>query len=394
MSSFLKGVTMKRYSVVSALAVLPLRVIGTLIGSVTASAQEDQSRHEPKLIEFNAPDAATEISPACASSCGTQAFANNAEGWVVGSYTDKNVVAHGFLRSADGQFISFDAPEAGLVHEMDDGTFPFSINDLGVVAGTVQDSGNVFHGFVRYPDGAYTTFDVPGVSNAAFQGTQPLDINLAGATAGIYNDVNGNLHGFVRSLRGETTSYDPPGSVLTFVCEETCLNLWGETTGYFDDMYGVGHGYVREPDGEITVFDAPGADGFTIGASINIEGTITGYSLDSNNVGHSFVRTRDGKFTTFDDSQAGTASGQGTFAFSINLEGAITGQFTDANNINHGFVRGHDGKFTTIDARGAAPGVSAGTRPSTNNLRGQVAGWWVDGKGLNHGFVWIPCYEF
>src|SRR5208337_4953310 len=58
--------------------------------------------------------------------------------------------------------VSFDAPGAGLGHGLDQGTYAFGINNLGVIAGYFQDSSNVFHGFVRYRDGSFTTFYAPG----------------------------------------------------------------------------------------------------------------------------------------------------------------------------------------------------------------------------------------
>jgi hypothetical protein len=73
-----------------------------------------QNGHEAKIIGFEAPGAATTTSTFCATACGTIALANNAEGAIVGYYTDPNVVPHGFVRSPDGRILSFDAPGAGL----------------------------------------------------------------------------------------------------------------------------------------------------------------------------------------------------------------------------------------------------------------------------------------
>jgi hypothetical protein len=111
------------------------------------------------IIVFDAPGAATVSSPACAPDCGTLPFANNDFGVIVGFYTDKNIVPHGFLRNPDGKIISFDAPGAGLGYGLDQGTVALSINDLGVIAGQYQDSNNTWHGFLRYPDGSFTTYD-------------------------------------------------------------------------------------------------------------------------------------------------------------------------------------------------------------------------------------------
>jgi len=172
-----------------------------------------QNGHAAKIIGFEAPGAATTTSTFCATACGTIALANNAEGAIVGYYTDPNVVPHGFVRSPDGHIPSFDAPGAGLGANLNQGTVAYSINDWGLIAGEFEDTSNVFHGFLRYPDGSFTTFDAPGAGRGAFLGTQPFNVNVEGASAGIYFDDNGTEHGFVRSSHGEITTIDPPGSV-------------------------------------------------------------------------------------------------------------------------------------------------------------------------------------
>jgi hypothetical protein len=103
------------------------------------------------LVEFDAPGSATAVSQACAPLCGTVAYANNALGAIVGSYTDANVVPHGFLRSPAGTITSFDAPGAGLGSGLDEGTVAYSINTAGVIAGQYQDPSLAFHGFIRQP---------------------------------------------------------------------------------------------------------------------------------------------------------------------------------------------------------------------------------------------------
>jgi hypothetical protein len=349
--------------------------------------------NRPTIIEFDAPGAGTLSSPACANAlgCGTVAFANNDLGAIVGFYTDTIIVQHGFLRTPDGKISSFDAPGAGSGSGLSQGTVAYSINDLGVIAGELQDSSYVSHGFVRFSNGSFETFEAPGAGTGANQGTSAFSINLEGATAGIYLDGNNGQHGFARSPFGGITTFDPPGSTYTMVCEETCLNLEGEIAGFYLDANSTFHGFLRERDGKITVIDAPGAGTGnylgTIAASINPEGAITGYFLDSNSVAHGFVRTASGEFTPFD---APSASGIGTAAFSISLFGAVTGEFFDANNVMHGFSRSAQGDFATFDAPHAGTGAFQGTRPSTNNAAGAVAGWVVDGNSLYHGFLWQP----
>jgi hypothetical protein len=72
-------------------------------------------------------------------------------GAITGSYLDANNVFHGYIRSPDGKFFTFDAPGADLAAGDFNGTFPVSINDAGVVSGYYIDSNNVFHGFLLLP---------------------------------------------------------------------------------------------------------------------------------------------------------------------------------------------------------------------------------------------------
>jgi hypothetical protein len=56
--------------------------------------------------------------------------------------------------------ITFDVPGAGTGAFQ--GTIGFAISPNGTITGWYLDSGSVYHGFVRTRDGTFTTFDVPG----------------------------------------------------------------------------------------------------------------------------------------------------------------------------------------------------------------------------------------
>jgi hypothetical protein len=68
----------------------------------------------------------------------------------VGTYRDANLVRHGYLRQPDGNFVSFDDPNAAQLplSATDDGTVPLSINANGAVAGFYADANGVRHGFI------------------------------------------------------------------------------------------------------------------------------------------------------------------------------------------------------------------------------------------------------
>ena len=115
--------------------------------------------------------------------------------------------------------------------------------------GTYIDVNSVQHGFLRSPDGTFTTFDAPGAGTGSYQGTGcpsdcPTSLNDFGAIMGTYIDTNGVLHGYLRSPNGNITTVDPVGSVFTW---SSGINDLGAITGYYADVNDVYHGFVAVP---------------------------------------------------------------------------------------------------------------------------------------------------
>ena len=54
-----------------------------------------------------------------------------------------------------------------------------SINPAGVIVGGYADANNVSHGYLRAPDGTFTTFEAPGADTTPgpFNGTLAVSIN-------------------------------------------------------------------------------------------------------------------------------------------------------------------------------------------------------------------------
>src|ERR1035438_3440214 len=67
--------------------------------------------------------------------------------------------------SKHAKFITFDAPGAA------NGTVANFISPVGAIVGWYSDANNAIHGFVRNPDGVFTTIDVPGACGAYCFGT-------------------------------------------------------------------------------------------------------------------------------------------------------------------------------------------------------------------------------
>jgi len=249
----------------------------------------------------------------------------------------------------DGTLITFDVPGAGTSAGQGTEALVGAISPSGAVTGPYIDASNVYHGFLRTPDGTITTFDAPGAGTAAGQGTGPGNVsclNPRGSIAGGYTDANNMTHAFIRAPDGTFTTFDGPGAA-TFTFADS-INPAGAVTAFYADASGVLHGLLRTPDGTITTFDVPGAGTAagqgTDAANLNPSLDITGFVIDANSVSHGFVRSRDGTITTFDVPGAGTGTGQGTFPFSNNPAGAITGYYIDGNNVFHGFLRCRGGQ--------------------------------------------------
>ena len=374
--------------------VIAMAVVAALACAAQAPAQ--------KIITYDVPGAGT------GAWQGTIGIGISSRGIITGVYVDANNVAHGFLRTREGKFTAIDAPGVGTglgpcpIYYWDcgfQGTYPFGINEDGVIPGYSIDANNVYHGFLRRPDGKINTFEVKRAGTGAGQGTVFGDINPSGTVAGYYIDAASVSHGFLRSHEGRFTMFDVPDAGTaagqgTFPQFFSCLNPDGTVTGFYVDAGYAYHGFVRHADGRFTTFEAPNAGTAaglgTISYSINPAGETAGPYYDASGTAHGFLRTRGGSFITIDAPGAGIGAGLGTFAEGNNSEGQIDGQYVDSNGVNHGFVREPDGRLTTFDVPGAGTAAGQGTVPLTNNSKGMVNGFYLDANDAYHSFVWMP----
>lgn len=304
--------------------------------------------------------------------------------------------------------ITFDAPGADTTPGDFNGTYAGSVNAAGAITGSYQDENSVYHGFLRSPNGKFTTFDEPDASSTPFNGTSPSVINDFGVIAGNYYDANGFSHGFLRSSDGKFTTFDAP-DVGGYGTTPLAINLEGAVVGFYTDSNFSFHAFLRSPDGKFTTWigqDActgNGSEGcFGSGASnINLLGIVVGgYEDNSGNfVHHSFVRGLDGKLKPFDVPAAGTGSYQGTgcpgCALGFNLGGAVAGNYIDANSVQHGFLRNPNGTFTSFDVPGAGLSSGQGTGcpsdcPTSLNDFGAIVGTYIDTNYVLHGYLRSP----
>ena len=369
-------------------------VLGGALSMPTQAAQNASSG----IISFEVPGADTTAN----DYNGT--FPSGINNWevVTGSYIDVNDVYHGFIRSPDGKFTTFEVRGADTTKGSYNGTIPNAINDLGWITGVYFDASGTGHGFLLGPEGQFTAFDVPG----AVGYSNPLAINLEGAVVGTYLDSNSVFRAFLRSPDGKFTTFLGPDGCNTspaagcFGTAAFNINIFGTIAAAYEDNSGnfVNVGLVRSPEGHVTPFEAPGAGagsyqgtgcpGCALG--LNQWGAIAGTYTDANNVFHGFLRGPEGGFTTFEAPGAGTGSNQGTGCFSdcsvsLNDLGTIAGIYIDANSIYHGFLRTIEGNFASVDPTG-----SEGTFPAGINDLQVVTGYYIDANNVYHGFLRIP----
>jgi len=258
-------------------------------------------------------------------STSTTATDINHEETVTGAYNDAAGVTHGFKRTRDGTITSFDAPN-GVINNsiyLANGPPP-TINPSGMIAGTYTVFSPSFteHGFLRERNGTLLTIDVPGAAL-----TEVLAINPAGALVGDFNTATLFFQGFVRTPDGTFSTANFPGIPV-------CINPAGTTAGNYTDASNVEHGFVRAANGTVTTFDIPGSNFISVYA-INPEGALTGYyTAGANNTFHGFLRAPDGVLTTFD-----MPASIGTAGVAVNQAGTVTGVFfSNAAGVTHGFL--------------------------------------------------------
>jgi hypothetical protein len=256
------------------------------------------------------------------SSVGAVRLKMNAQGQIVGGYSDTLGKVHGFLLS-NGNFTTFDYPGAVFTTLCD-------ISPSGnTLLGIYQDASLILHGFLL-SHGHLSTIDVPGASSTVPPngcgvgcGTQPLSLSPEGDVGGVFNTPSGHLHGFVLS-GGIFTQIDFPGSVFTSVQAVSAGRiLGGEISG------GLAHGYLLV-NGAFTQLDVPGSVA-TAPIDINPEGTIVGEYFTPDGRNHGF-KLEAGQFTIVD-----VPGAIFNFASGITPQGIIVGKYETPDGKFHGY---------------------------------------------------------
>jgi hypothetical protein len=294
-------------------------------GDVVGIYIDSNNAYHGFLREAASPNTITVLddpnAPTATSSRGTFPTSINDNGQIVGNYTtgryDTASLYHGFLYSiANGTYTEIDEPNAGTGSASSyqkEGTIPAAINASGVVTGYYADSSGNRHGFIRSAAGNYTSFDGPGATTntgkgGGLSGTLPMSIDAAGDVVGSYTDSSGVRHGFILPAGSTTaTSFDAPGANTTSqkgtiggTLAASIDPTGSYISGGYTDPSGLDHGFVDylplTSVASFTTFSAPNAAtsltafNFTGTGSfgVNASGTAVGFYVDSNEVLHGF----------------------------------------------------------------------------------------------------------
>lgn len=194
----------------------------------------------------------------------TELWGINNDGVCVGCYgeIDENLNGHGFVYDA-GEFTTIDMPDADVTSAHD-------INDDGVIVGDFLEPGSVRRRVFVY-DGDFQTFDAP---EAGEYGTYASGITNRGIVTGHYWGAEEELHGYMYDRQYRTV--DIPGAIGTGIGH---ANEKGAYVGGYDHIYGS-TGFLRSGR-STTLLNFPGSYS-TFAYGINDRGTIVGVYVDPN----------------------------------------------------------------------------------------------------------------
>ncbi len=207
-------------------------------------------------------------------SLNTYFYALDNAGKAAGHYKGTDELYHGIIME-DGELTQYDFPgaaqtfiyglsdetgalsgnivdETGVTHAFSGDlviTFPGAVatygdfvNAAGAVVGSYVDADGMPHGFIRNPDGSFTTIDLPKMPNLEFLFVNTItDFGVIGFRAKAVNDI---LRSYLLMPDGILYEVRFPGSISTVVRN---VNQDGSIIGYYDLADGRRHGFVGRP---------------------------------------------------------------------------------------------------------------------------------------------------
>ena len=348
---------------------------------------------------------------------GTYFYAFGNDGRAAGYYQDSDGLHHGVILE-DGELRQYDFPDAveTEIYGISDATgaltgnfidaegvrrgftgdeiieFPGAsetyadfVNANGGTVGSYVDADDIYHPYIRTPNGRFVPIKLPRASNLEYFFVHGInDANVIVARTKPVDGVPGTLVGtFQEGLK--TLQF--PGSVST---EGWNINQDGSVVGYYDTADGQRHGFIARPDAEVD--DEPVATPAMINytfESINVPGVdfleLTASSDFADYAGN--TRSADGEktvaftlidgvFTTHD-----FPGSQGTYFYALGNNGNAAGHYQDSDGLYHGVVL-ENGELRQYDFPGAVETFLYGISDATGALTGNF----IDASGVRRGF--------
>ena len=303
---------------------------------------------------------------------------------IVGSYIDADGVAHAYLRTPDGNYISFNPPIPNTAEL--EYFFVHSIHDVGVAVLRSKAVGDIPRSYVASPDEAEELQAPDSIS------TEGWNINQDGSIVGHYDTADGRRHGFIARPTQDTepeaapdilsytfemidvpgvdflaltasndfedyagytqspdaekivgftlidgifTTYSFPGSQNTYFY---ALGNNGQAAGHYQDSEGLYHGVILE-NGELHPYDFPGAVETQIHGISDATGALTGSFIDAAGIRRGFSG----------DIIIEVPGALETYAGFVNAAGVLVGSYVDADGVYQTYVRRSDGTIGTAN---------------------------------------------
>ena len=121
-------------------------------------------------------------------------------------------------------------------------TYGDFVNAAGAVVGSYVDADGMPHGFIRHPDGSFTTIDLPEMPNLEFLFVNTItDLGVIGFRAKAANDI---LRSYILLPNGDLYEVRLPGSVTTVVRN---VNQDASIIGFYDLADGRRLGFLGRP---------------------------------------------------------------------------------------------------------------------------------------------------
>ena len=278
---------------------------------------------------------------------------------------------------ADYQFTytSFDAPVGPLTGPYT-GTGALGLSNSGAIVGQTTTDAVTYDGYLRRANGSYVTVNYPGSVAGGFN--SPRAINNAGIVTGFYDAPNGDETRYIYDSNTNTFS-SPLHANAPHGTYYQGINDAGQVASPYYDAANVGHSAIYNVNtGLFTDLpDVPTSFGTdTTAEAIALNGDYVANYTDSNGNPQGSVH-RNGVYTSLMFPGANS-----TRADSINSHGLIAGRYFTSAGGEGGFLY-DSGKFYDIEFPGAVlTDVEFGLNDSN-----QIAGYYVDQNLGIHSFL-------